>query len=82
MIKLGSEAERQIKAILLTRYACYLISQSRDPKREQITFAKKLFCHLNPQTGVIGGVNPTYGATASSKIDRSKNIYKRGVYNI
>ena len=32
MVKLGSGAEREIKTVLLSRYACYLIVQSADPR--------------------------------------------------
>jgi DNA-damage-inducible protein D len=43
MIKPGSKAERQVEAILLTRYACYLIAQNGDPNKEQIAFAQSYF---------------------------------------
>src|SRR5579863_5956265 len=34
MVQLGSGSERQIQDIMLTRYACYLIAQNGDPKKE------------------------------------------------
>ena len=34
MVNLGSGSEREIDDILLTRYACYLIAQNGDPRKE------------------------------------------------
>ena len=43
MVKLGSGSERQIEDIMLTRYACYLIAQNGDPRKERIAFAQSYF---------------------------------------
>ena len=40
MIETGKDARRPIKDYMLTRYACYLIAQNGDPKKEEIAFAQ------------------------------------------
>ena len=38
MVTIGSGAERPVDDIMLTRYACYLITQNGDPRKEAIVF--------------------------------------------
>jgi DNA-damage-inducible protein D len=43
MVDLGSSSARKIKDYMLTRYACYLIAQNGDPRKETIAFAQTYF---------------------------------------
>lgn len=43
MVPIGSGAEKEIDDILLTRYACYLIGQNGDSRKEEIAFAQNYF---------------------------------------
>ena len=42
-IAMPKGAEKQIDNYLLTRYACYLIAQNGDPRKEQVAFAQTYF---------------------------------------
>jgi DNA-damage-inducible protein D len=43
MVTIGSGAEKKIPDIMLTRYACYLIAQNGDSRKETIAFAQRYF---------------------------------------
>ncbi len=43
MVPMPKGAIKNIEDILLTRYACYLIAQNGDPRKEQIAFAQTYF---------------------------------------
>lgn len=43
MVDLGSGSKRDVQDIMLTRYACYLIAQNGDPRKDEIAFAMTYF---------------------------------------
>lgn len=43
MVGLGSGSQREVDDLMLTRYACYLIAQNGDPKKQEIAFAQTYF---------------------------------------
>ena len=43
MVDLGSGSQREVEDIMLSRYACYLVAQNGDPKKQEIAFAQTYF---------------------------------------
>ncbi len=85
MVKLGSGSERAIEDVVLTRYACYLIAQNGDPRKEEIAFAQTYFAIqtrkqevLEERLALAERMEARAKLTAS-ETELSKLIYERGV---
>ena len=85
MVKLGSGAERAIEDFMLTRYACYLIAQNGDPRKEPIAFAQSYFAiQTRKQELIEDRMRLQARLDARDRLRESEktlsqNIYERGV---
>ena len=85
MVALGSGAERPIEDFMLTRYACYLIAQNGDPRKEPIAFAQSYFAVqtrkqelIEERMRLMGRLEAREKLRASENA-LSDNIFERGV---
>ena len=85
MVQIGSGAERAVKDYMLTRYACYLIAQNGDPRKEEIAFAQSYSAVQTRKQELIeeriAYIERTEarGKLRESEKRLSQNIYERGV---
>ena len=85
MIPIAKGAMREIEDIKLIRYACYLIAQNGDSRKDEIAFAQSYFAlQTRKQELIEDRINLLRRFEARERLSNSesllsKNIYERGV---
>jgi DNA-damage-inducible protein D len=85
MVPIGSGADRPVEDFMLTRYACYLIAQNGDPRKEPIAFAQSYFAlQTRRQELIAERMDLMRRLEAREKLRTSEkalsdNIFERGV---
>jgi len=84
-IPMPKGAEKIVEDFILTRYACYLIAQNGDPRKETIAFAQSYFALqtrkqelLEERIALVERLSARQKLVAT-ETELSKNIYERGV---
>ena len=85
MIDLAKGAQREVKDLALTRYACYLIAQNADSTKSEVAFAQTYFAVQTRRQEIIERrLLDVARVTAREKLSRAEKklsgiIFERGV---
>ena len=80
MVQIGSGAEKNVKDYKLTRYACYIIAQNGDPRKEVIALAQTYFA---VQTRKQEITEKEYSMlTEDEKRFYQRNLTRKGNYSL
>ncbi len=85
MVLIGSDSKREVEDFRLTRYACYLVAQNGDPRKDEIAFAQSYFAvqtrrqELVEQRIALKERLFARNKLTDSETELSKLIYERGI---
>lgn len=85
MVGIGSNTERAIEDIALTRYACYLIAQNGDSRKQEVAFAQNYFAVQTRRAELVEQRLLEFERVrAREKLSQTENqlsgiLYERGV---
>jgi DNA-damage-inducible protein D len=87
MVEIGSNTERPVDDIALTRYACYLIAQNGDSRKEEIAFAQNYFAVQTRRAEIVEQrILEFERVKAREKLSQTEKqlsgiLYERGIDN-